>query len=79
MSNKPAGEMSFLDHLEVMRWHLVRSIAAIVILALVAFVIKSFLLPRNLHFLQTGGYVSWEKFLTCNVSASTRTLLACKP
>ncbi len=32
--------MSFLEHLEVMRWHLLRSIAAIVILALVAFVFK---------------------------------------
>jgi len=33
--------MSFLDHLEVMRWHLLRSIAAIVVMALVAFVFKS--------------------------------------
>ena len=32
--------MSFLEHLEVMRWHLIRSIAAIIILALVAFVFK---------------------------------------
>jgi len=40
MSEKKQGEMSFLEHLEVMRWHLLRSIAAIVLLALVAFVFK---------------------------------------
>lgn len=46
MSNKPEGEMSFLDHLEVMRWHLVRSIVAIVILALVAFVFKDIVFDK---------------------------------
>jgi len=46
MSNKPEGEMSFLDHLEVMRWHLVRSMAAIVILALVAFVFKDIVFDK---------------------------------
>lgn len=38
--------MSFLDHLEVMRWHLVRSIVAIVILALVAFVFKDIVFDK---------------------------------
>ena len=38
--------MSFLQHLEVMRWHLVRSIAAIVILALVAFVFKDIVFDK---------------------------------
>jgi len=46
MSKKPEGEMSFLEHLEVMRWHLVRSIAAIVILALVAFVFKDIVFDK---------------------------------
>ena len=30
-------EMSFLDHLEELRWHIIRAVAAIVILAVVAF------------------------------------------
>ncbi len=38
--------MSFLEHLEVMRWHLLRSIAAIVILALVAFVFKDIVFDK---------------------------------
>ena len=36
-------EMSFLDHLEVLRWHLVRSITAILIGAIAAFVFKGFI------------------------------------
>lgn len=36
-------EMSFLDHLEVLRWHLVRSSIAIIIFASLAFVYKSIL------------------------------------
>jgi sec-independent protein translocase protein TatC len=37
------GEMSFLDHLEALRWHLVRSALVIVTLAVVLFCFKSFL------------------------------------
>jgi sec-independent protein translocase protein TatC len=46
MSKNSEGEMSFLEHLEVMRWHLLRSIAAIVILALVAFVFKEIVFDK---------------------------------
>jgi len=34
--------MSFLDHLEELRWHLIRSAAAIIIFAIVAFLAKDF-------------------------------------
>ena len=46
MSKITEGEMSFLEHLEVMRWHLLRSIAAVVILALVAFVFKDIVFDK---------------------------------
>jgi len=46
MSKKTEGEMSFLEHLEVMRWHLVRSMAAIIILALVAFIFKDIVFDK---------------------------------
>ena len=46
MSKNSEAEMSFLEHLEVMRWHLLRSIAAIVILALVAFVFKDIVFDK---------------------------------
>ncbi len=45
-ANKPGnetGEMSFLQHLEELRWHLVRSAAVIVILAVLAFIFNDFL------------------------------------
>ena len=47
MSKNTEGEMSFLEHLEVMRWHLLRSIAPIVILALVAFVFKEIVFEKQ--------------------------------
>ena len=40
MAENKEAEMSFLEHLEVMRWHLLRAIAAIVVMGLVAFVFK---------------------------------------
>ncbi len=46
MAKSKESEMSFLDHLEVMRWHLLRSIIAIVIMALVAFVFKEIVFDK---------------------------------
>ncbi|WP_088341848.1 twin-arginine translocase subunit TatC [Robiginitalea sediminis] len=37
------NEMSFLDHLEELRWHLIRSTMAVVIVGLVAFLMKDFI------------------------------------
>ncbi|MBS9461516.1 twin-arginine translocase subunit TatC [Flagellimonas sp. 389] len=42
VANNP-DEMSFLDHLEELRWHLIRSVLAIVIIACGAFVMKDFI------------------------------------
>lgn len=56
-NDSPAGEMSFLDHLEALRWHLVRSAAVILTLALVWFFMKELLFdgillaPKNPDFL----------------------------
>ncbi|MEO0573411.1 MAG: twin-arginine translocase subunit TatC [Bacteroidota bacterium] len=50
------NEMSFLDHLEELRWHLIRSTLVIVIIGCVAFVMRSFIFdtiifgPKNLDF-----------------------------
>ena len=41
---KPAqAEMSFLDHLEELRWHIVRSAGAILVFAIIAFILKGFI------------------------------------
>jgi sec-independent protein translocase protein TatC len=39
-------EMSFWEHLDELRWHLVRSIAAVMVLAVVAFIFKDFIFDR---------------------------------
>ncbi len=43
LQNSPGKEMSFLDHLEELRWHLIRSTVAVVILATIAFIAKDFI------------------------------------
>lgn len=40
-SKKGEGEMSFLEHLEELRWHIIRSILAVVILMIIAFIFKN--------------------------------------
>lgn len=39
----PQAEMSFLEHLEELRWHIIRSVSLIVIFAIVAFIMKDFI------------------------------------
>lgn len=53
----PNSEMTFLDHLEALRWHLVRSAVVIFVLAIVAFIFKEILFdkiifgPKNPQFI----------------------------
>ena len=42
MKKSNIDEMSFLDHLEDLRWHLIRSVFAILIAASIAFICKRF-------------------------------------
>lgn len=43
---KEYAEMSFLEHLEELRWHIIRSALAIVIFAIVAFIMKDFIFDK---------------------------------
>ncbi|GAA4883659.1 twin-arginine translocase subunit TatC [Flaviramulus aquimarinus] len=43
MANKNINEMSFLDHLEDLRWHLIRICLSIVIVATLAFIFSRFI------------------------------------
>lgn len=40
---KPEAEMSFLEHLEELRWHIVRSAGAVMLFAVIAFIMKEFI------------------------------------
>lgn len=45
-SNEDKAEMSFFDHLEELRWHLVRSAIAIVIVSILGFVFTDWILTK---------------------------------
>jgi sec-independent protein translocase protein TatC len=55
-TEKQKQEMSFLEHLEVFRWHLVRSVFVVLFFAVIAFIFKSILFdgillaPKNPDF-----------------------------
>ena len=59
-------EMSFLDHLEVLRWHLVRSIIAIIVFASLAFVYKSILFDDIILAQKKSDF--WTYQLLCRFS-----------
>ena len=50
MSEKDS-EMSFLDHLEIFRWHLIRAAAAIMFFAIIAFIYKDIVFDVILNIL----------------------------
>lgn len=41
MAEKDPNELSFLEHLEALRWHILRSVLAIMFFAIIAFIFKS--------------------------------------
>ncbi len=65
-TESPKDEMSFLDHLEELRWHLIRSVLAIVIIATVAFVFKDFIFNVLLFGPKSKDFVTYRWF--CSIS-----------
>lgn len=43
MAKKNVNEMSFLDHLEDLRWHLIRIVVAVVVVATIAFIFSRYI------------------------------------
>jgi sec-independent protein translocase protein TatC len=60
------GEMSFLEHLEVLRWHLVRSVASIFVFAATAFIAKSFIFDTLLLGPKKADF--WTYRMLCRAS-----------
>lgn len=56
MSKEPTREMSFLEHLEELRWHIIRSCIALIVFGVAAFLAKGFIFdmilmaPKNPEF-----------------------------
>lgn len=61
------AEMSFFDHLEVLRWHIIRSVIAVVVFALLSFAFYDFVFdqiimgPKNLDF--------WTYRMMCKIGS----------
>lgn len=66
MAKKKQEEMSFLDHLEDLRWHLIRATIAIVIVGGVAFIARDFIFDTIIFGPKKGDFVTYEFF--CKVS-----------
>ncbi len=60
------SEMSFLDHLEVLRWHLVRSSIAILTFSILAFIFKSFLFDKVILAQMDNNFWTYRMF--CKLS-----------
>ena len=65
-NKKNPQEMSFLDHLEALRWHLIRATLSVLIAGAIAFICKSFIFdtlifgPKKVDF--------WTYRMFCNLS-----------
>jgi sec-independent protein translocase protein TatC len=51
-------EMTFWEHLEELRWHIVRSVAAVVVLAIVAFISKDFIFNQIILAPKSGEFIT---------------------
>jgi sec-independent protein translocase protein TatC len=60
------GEMSFLDHLEELRWHLIRSLTAVFVFAIAAFVSKGVIFGEII--LGPSKPSFWTYRMLCNLS-----------
>lgn len=68
-TKEPKAEMSFLDHLEALRWHIIRSVIAIMVFAVLAFIYSDFiwdsiiLAPKNPDFWTSQMIIKVSNFL----------------
>lgn len=60
MAKKEINEMSFLDHLEDLRWHLIRIITAVVIVATFAFIFSRFIFDEIIFAPLDMGFPTYD-------------------
>lgn len=59
---KEEKEMSFLDHLEELRWHLMRAAIAVVVLMVVLFINKDFVFDKLIFGPQRSDFITYRFF-----------------
>ena len=75
MVNKDGNEMSFLEHLEVLRWHIIRAIMGILVFAIIAFIFKDFVFNRILLAPKLPEFITNR--LLCDFGRSVNILKLC--
>lgn len=68
-------EMSFLQHLEELRWHIIRSILAVAVLMVVAFIFKNFLFGTVILGPKSPGFITNR--LLCQLGEYLKTPALC--
>lgn len=56
------NEMSFLDHLEILRWHLIRSIGMILVIGVLGFIFKDFIFDSIIFAPKRGDFPTYGFF-----------------
>ena len=60
------NEMSFLEHLEILRWHIIRSFLAVLISGLIAFLAKDFIFEYIIFGPKKSNFATYRFF--CKIS-----------
>lgn len=66
-SRNNEGEMSFLEHLEELRWHIIRSIIAILVFMIIAFAFKNLIFDKIILAPKNPGFITNR--LLCQLGA----------
>lgn len=75
MKNKDNGEMTFLEHLEVLRWHILRSLLAVVIIAVVAFIFNEIVFDEIILPPRTPDFITNK--LLCSLGNAVKIKALC--
>ncbi|HSL87098.1 MAG TPA: twin-arginine translocase subunit TatC [Bacteroidales bacterium] len=74
-SKSGEGEMSFLEHLEELRWHIIRSIGAVLVLMIAAFVFKNIIFDHVILAPKSPGF--FTNRILCQFGELVNTKLLC--
>jgi sec-independent protein translocase protein TatC len=62
----PGAEMSFLDHLEDLRWHLIRATLSVVLVGIVAFMAKEFIFDTIIFGPKQADFITYR--ILCDIA-----------
>ena len=66
MTKVDPNEMSFLDHLEDLRWHILRAIMGIVLAGSIAFIFKDYIFDNIIFGPKDPNFITYR--ILCNIS-----------